>query len=104
MNFRTRIPNVATLAGVWIPPSGRDKEKNGRDKEQKSLGVTLVADGWEFRVWAPSAQRMRLSLLGQTRELRTYSEADCYFAQHAAANSGAKYFSSVDASKPVLRL
>src|SRR5258707_10381043 len=94
MNFRTRIPNVATLAGVWIPPSGRDKE-------QKSLGVTLVADGCEFRVWPPSAQRIRLRLLGRNRDLPMDREADGYFAQHAAANSGDKYFYIVDDNKPV---
>src|SRR5258707_6892481 len=94
MNFRTSIPNVATISGVWIPPSGRDKE-------QKSLGVTLVADGCEFRVWAPSAQRIRLRLLGKNRDLRMDREADGYFAQHAAANSGDKYFYIVDDNKPV---
>ncbi len=80
------------------------REKSGESHRlvrQEGLGATLIADGCEFRVWAPSAPRVNLRLLGKDCDLPMHREADGYFVQHAAANPGDKYFYIVDDNKPV---
>src|SRR3954453_900753 len=69
------------------------------------LGASLSPDrrGCEFRVWAPSVANMTLRLMTPegTRDLGMQPQEDGYFAIHAAAQPGDRYFYIPDGKKPV---
>jgi maltooligosyltrehalose trehalohydrolase len=64
-------------------------------------GANLRTDGsTEFRVWAPSAKRVRLQRFNGG-ELEMQREPDGSFAAEAPARAGDRYFYIVDDSQPV---
>jgi len=72
------------------------------------LGVRLADDGHHchFRVWAPSAKRVRLRLLPsasrhEAAEIEMSRDDSGYFSAHVAASFGDRYFYIVDDNKPV---
>ena len=69
------------------------------------LGASLDPDrrGCEFRVWAPLVANMTLRLMSAdgTRDIGMQPQEDGYFAAHAAAQPGDRYFYIPDSNKPV---
>src|SRR5437899_2532392 len=67
------------------------------------LGASLAGDACEFRVWAPTAQRITLRLLhgGAWQDLSMERDGEEHFRLHASATAGDRYFYIVDDHKPV---
>jgi maltooligosyltrehalose trehalohydrolase len=69
------------------------------------LGASLDPDrrGCEFRVWAPLVANMTLRLVTAegARDLPMQPQEDGYFAAHASAQAGDRYFYIPDSQKPV---
>lgn len=73
-----------------------------RAYEGSSLGAQVTSAGVNFRVWAPSAQRVTLLLEGkEAREVALQPEADGYFSTTVAGvGAGARYRYRLDDRGP----